>query len=169
MASGTLPAQYLKAGKEYLTALQSLGLYPDVLGWGTDLATGEWQLVMLTSIVEVGGPLALNRLLFQAYNMGATPKEISPFIVRVFGDRTIYAPELRRLLEFEKGDKTFTAHDRYTGNVKARGEARSMTKTLGGIRIESDNLYVAQSRRKGHEQRTREWLKFKRNVEKLAA
>jgi hypothetical protein len=39
--------------------------------------------VLVTSIVDAGGPLALNRLLFHAYNGKATPRQISPFIVRI--------------------------------------------------------------------------------------
>jgi len=169
VASETLPAKYLKAGEEYLAALQSLGLHPELLGWGTDLLTKDWQLVMLTSIVEIGGPLALNKLLFKAYNMGATPKEISPFIIRVFGDRTVFAPELRQLRAFQEGDKVITAYDQYTGKQKAKAIAESMGKSLGGVHIESRDLYVVQLRKKGHEQKTREWLNFKHNVERLAA
>ena len=53
------------------------------LGWGCEIPSKQWLLVMVTSIVDVGGPLALNKLLLKAYNAKATPKEISPFIVRV--------------------------------------------------------------------------------------
>ncbi len=44
---------------------------------------------MVTSIVDAGGPLALNKLLFKAYNAKATPKEISPFIVRVYSPEVV--------------------------------------------------------------------------------
>ena len=97
MASKALPPKYLEAGQEYLAALQTLGLEPDFLGWGVDEAHDEWNLVLVTSIIEIGGPLALSRLLFRAYNLNATPKEISPFIVRTFGSETLYAPELMHL------------------------------------------------------------------------
>ncbi len=169
MASKPLPPEYLRAGEDYLAALQKLGLNPEVLGWGTEITTGDWHLVMLTSIVEIGGPFELNKLLFAAYNMGATPKEISPFIVRVFGDRTVFAPGLRQLSEFQRGDKKITAYDQYTRKEKASGLAESMSMNFGDIHIESRDLYIAQISKKGHEQKTREWLRFKHNVERLAA
>jgi hypothetical protein len=74
MVSRTVPAQYLMAGQDYLDALLSLGLIPAFLGWGWELSTGQWMLVLVTSIVDAGGPLALNKLLFRAYNAKATPK-----------------------------------------------------------------------------------------------
>jgi len=170
MASETLPVKYLRAGEEYLAALKTLGLHPELLGWGTDVSTKQWQLIMMTSIVEVGGPLALNRLLFSAYNMGATPKEISPFIIHVIGDRSLYASELRQLLQFHQGDKKLRRVDKYTNQAVGEPiQAISMSKTIGGFKIESHNLYTVHLRKQGYEQKTREWMRFKRNVEKLAA
>jgi hypothetical protein len=169
MAVEALPPKYLEAGEEYLTALNSLGLYPELLGWGTDVVTKEWHLVMLTSIIEVGGPLALNKLLFRAYNMGATPKEISPFVVRIFGDKTIFAPELRQLDAFQRGDKILTVTDPTHVREVQTITADSMGKDLGGVHIESKHLYILQIRKRGYEQKTREWIKFKRSVERLAA
>jgi hypothetical protein len=67
-----------------MDALVSLGLVPAFLGWGWETLEKQWLLVLVTSIIDAGGLLALNRLLFRAYNAEATPKEISPFIIRVF-------------------------------------------------------------------------------------
>src|SRR5215475_7475296 len=89
MDSRPVPAKYLTAGQDYLDALVSLGLVPHFLGWGWERETKEWLLVLVTSIVDAGGPLALNRLLFRAYNAKATPKEISPFIVRVYSPEVV--------------------------------------------------------------------------------
>ena len=169
MALEPLPPKYLEAGEEYLAALNSLGLHPELLGWGTDIITKEWHLVMLTSIIEVGGPLALNKLLFRAYNMGATPQEISPFIIRIFGDKTVFAPELRQLDAFQRGDKILTVTDPKGRREVQKVTAESMGKDLGGVHIESKHLYIVKIRKRGYEQKTREWMRFKQNVEKLAA
>ena len=41
------------------------------------------MLVLVTSLFDFVGPLALTELLFEAYNAAATPKEIDPFIIRL--------------------------------------------------------------------------------------
>src|SRR5262245_48069179 len=89
MDSRPVPPQYLTAGQDYMDALVGLGLVPAFLGWGWDPLASQWLLVLVTCIVDAGGPLALNKLLFRAYNAKATPKEISPFIVRVFSPEII--------------------------------------------------------------------------------
>ena len=76
MDSRQVPPEYMSAGQEYFDALVQLGLIPAFLGWGWNRAAQEWLLVLVTSILEAGGPLKLNQLLFKAYNAKATPKQI---------------------------------------------------------------------------------------------
>jgi hypothetical protein len=158
MASEVVPAKYLRAGEDYLAALESLGLHPEFLGWGEELEPRQWILVMVTSIVEIGGPLALNELLFKAYNMKATPKEISPFIVRVFGSHTAFA---RRLVALNKlrGQRITLAGTTY----------EAVSDMVAGIRVVGTHCYPVKARSRGYEQNHREWQRFKRNVERLAA
>ncbi len=170
MASDTLPPKYIEAGEAYLSAVHSLGLYPEFLGWGQDLASRDWLLVMVTGIVEVGGPLALNRLLFNAYNLHATPKEISPFIVRIFGSRTLLAAEFTKMNSFRRGEVFIKDVERAGKKIDiSKVKVESMAQDIAGIHIESQNAYLLDKRRRGYEQKTREWIKFKHNVEKLAA
>ena len=89
MASRPVSPKYLKAGADYLKGLRELGLNPNFLGWGWEIAAERWILVLVTSIIDAGGPLALNKRPFHAYNAEATPREISPFIVRVFSSAII--------------------------------------------------------------------------------
>jgi hypothetical protein len=170
MASEALPAQYMKAGREYLDALVKLGLHPEFLGWGQQHHTRQWMLVLVTSTVEIGGPLAMNELLFKAYNMNATPKEISPFIVRVFGSKTLIAPELKSLNQMRPGMLTVQKIDEHTGKPTGKvTPIESYGRDFGDIHIESRDVYVVAPRRQSHEKRTQEWLRFKDNVERLAA
>ena len=66
MAGSAVSPRYLSAGAAYLDALGGLGLDPEFLGWGWELAARRWVLVLVTSIIDTGGPVAFNRLLFRA-------------------------------------------------------------------------------------------------------
>lgn len=171
MASEKVPAEYLKAGEDYLGALQTLGLHPEFLGWGRDLASGQLMLTMVTSVIEIGGPLALNKLLFRAYNMEVTPKEISPFIVRIFGSRTLVAPILVQLGQVRQSDNmTAQKIDKLTKRpVGEPIKIESIGQDIAGMHFESRDCYIVPKRKQRYEERAREWNRFKHNVEKLAA
>jgi hypothetical protein len=169
MASRPVPTQYLKAGQDYLDALVSLGLIPAFMGWGWDPLEKQWMLLLVTSIVDAGGPLPLNRLLFRAYNAKATPKDISPFIV------TVVSPELipggRKSTFWYLGAKNLTAsHLKLTEPAKIQNVAQ----TFMGLELEMINSYetlpgAIDNAFKGYHERRHDWQKFKRNVERLAA
>jgi hypothetical protein len=71
------------AGRDYLAALRDLKLEPEALFWAYDKSMGQFVLVLVTSLFDFAGPLALTKLLFDAYNAAATPKAIDPFILRL--------------------------------------------------------------------------------------
>jgi hypothetical protein len=166
----------MKAGQEYLDALVQLGLIPAFLGWGWDIAEREWMLVLVTSIIDAGGPLALNRLLFRAYNAKATPKQISPFIVRVFSPEII--PEGPKSQFWLLGEKNFTVKG-VPGKVKnpAALEPQLVTnvqQTFMGLELEMMNAYQTLPRAvdrayDGYHARREAWDRFRRKVERLAA
>jgi hypothetical protein len=177
MDSRPVPPRYLKAGQDYLDALVSLGLVPAFLGWGWEQAEAQWLLVLVTPIVETGGPLALNKLLFHAYNAKATPKEISPFIVRVFSPSLIHGGASAQF--WYLGEKKITVMG-VPGRVKnlAALEPQQVTNvqlTFMGIDLESINSYqtlpgaVDRALAASYHARHKEWQRFKTRVEKLAA
>lgn len=166
MDSQPVSAEYLRAGEDYLAALRRLGLNPLFLGWGREVDTEQWLLVMVTSIIDAGGPLALNKLLFKAYNAEATPKAISPFIVRV------YSPDVA-----PSQFKTLTAKDVQITHINGppvEGVAVSNFMFMfHDVAYEMINAYAlppagAVPKPSYHAKRS-EWQKFKRNVERLAA
>ncbi len=173
MDSRAVPPEYLRAGQDYLDALVSLGLIPAFLGWGREIATAEWVLVLVTSILEAGGPLGLNRLLFRAYNAKATPREISPFIVRVFSPEII--PGGARSQFWLLGEHNFTVQG-VPGKASNTEPHRvtNVQQTFMGIEFEMINSYqtlpgaVDRALASYHE-RHRQWQRFKSNVERLAA
>jgi hypothetical protein len=176
MDSRPVPPQYLAAGRDYRGALVSLGLIPAFLGWGWEIATREWVLVLVTSIVEAGGPLALNRLLFRAYNAKATPKEISPFVVRVFSPEIIPGGATSQF--WLLGEHNFTVQG-VPGTVKNSDaltprKVTNVQQAFMGIQLEMINSYqtmpgAVDRALAGYHERQKEWRRFRTNVEKLAA
>lgn len=171
MDSRPVPPQYLKAGQDYLDALASLGMNPHYLGWGWERANEQWLLVLVTSIVDAGGPLALNRLLFKAYNAKATPREISPFIVRVFSPEVIppdfwifgSSKNMRiRRVRTAAGEDDKDPEPIAVLNVK---------QIFMGVELELANSYETprRARRPKLMERQREWERFRNRVERLAA
>ncbi|MBB5046003.1 hypothetical protein HNR60_000745 [Rhodopseudomonas rhenobacensis] len=163
MASRPVSAQHLKAGADYLKALRALGLNPNFLGWGWDIASAQWTLVLVTSIIDAGGPLALNKLLFHAYNAEATPKEISPFIVRIFSSEII--PDDFYLL----GEKNLRI-DTVNGERSELPPIENIQRTFLGVELEMINSYQNLPLKKlKYIERRKAWNRFKGNVERLAA
>ena len=122
-------------------------------------------MVLVTPIVDAGGPLALNKLLFRAYNAKATPQEISPFIVRIF------SPDIIPSDFWILGNKNLSV-----SAVKGKQDwtpvkIENAQKTFLGLELEMMNSYqtLPSMKRRGYHDRRRDWDKFKGNVEKLAA
>jgi hypothetical protein len=104
------------AGQDYLAALRVLRLEPDALFWAFDKGIEQFVLVLVTTLFDFAGPLALTQLLFDAYNAAATPKEIDPFIIRLHSPKhALYrAAQGHIATRFDQADLKGAALDRAT-------------------------------------------------------
>jgi hypothetical protein len=157
-----------------MDALVSLGLTPAFLGWGWDTLEKQWQLLLVTSVVDAGGPLALNRLLFRAYNAKATPQQISPFIVRVVSPELI--PGGAKSQFWWLGEKMVNLRIVPDKSNPAAGstEISGFQQTFMGLELEMKNCYktlpgAVERALAGYHARYQEWQRFRRRVEALAA
>jgi hypothetical protein len=183
MDSKPVSAEYLKAGQEYQDALIALGLIPYYLGWAWDNAGEEWNLALVTSVLDAGGPLRLNRLLFRAYNAKATPQTISPFIVRVLSPEVM--PAEFWMMAYARNLTISHTGDRPDRPVKLENpiEIEDTRLEFLGLHFETSNGYepkrpptfikdpqfpLAAPKVKFFDRR-HEWEKFRDNVERLAA
>jgi len=120
---------------------------------------------MITSIIDAGGPLALNQLLFKAYNAEATPKTISPFIVRV------YSPEVAPRNLYGPGGKNWKILN--NPELAKKVAISNAIFTFDNIQYEMINAYMLTTREKIEKPKyhaaVAEWQRFKRNVDRLAA
>jgi hypothetical protein len=174
MDSRPVPAEHLTAGKDYMDALVSLGLIPAYLGWGWEPSSKQWLLVLVTSIIDAGGPLALNRLLFRAYNAKATPKEISPFIVRIFSPEIVaHAGGTDFWLLGERNLHVNAVPTKENPNVTPT-KVENVQQTFMGLELEMVNSYqtltgAVDKALAGYHARNKDWQRFKTRVERLAA
>ena len=151
----SLPADHLRAGAEYLSALRELGLEPDGLLWAWDDTISEFAFVLVTSQLDHVGPLGIYRLLTLAYNVSATPQEISPFVVR------LHSP---KQLIFQRIHKALNLHIRIEP-----GEIFQIGSKAGDLSFKSEWIYVLQPRRMRPAERVRRWNRFRERAERLAA
>lgn len=162
-AERALDAARVGAGKEYLAALNALGLKPDVLCWVYEVEEGEMQLAIVTSMAERVGGLSIYKLLFRAYEAAATPREINPFIVSVYGPKSNFGVKLRRVLG--------GLAERGTFSVPERAALFTLTDTgASGRRVVlGRGVYVASEGRRSAAEDLKRFRHFQRRVEALAA
>ncbi len=160
------------AGAEYLDALRRLKLEPEALFWAYDWALEQHVLVVVTSLFDFAGPLALTRLLFDAYNAAATPREIDPFILRLHSPKhALYrAAQLHIGNRFDMADLKGPALDRAT----VAGEV--MPRVVASFRagdLESFGTWVYKSTpvppKAQIPDAERRWRRFESAVHALAA
>jgi hypothetical protein len=165
LAAIKLDPKYLTAGDDYLRALQRLGLDPDALFWVYDDQMSQFVLVVATPLFDFKGPYEISRTLFKAYNYAATPQEIDPFVVR------LHSPEhpFIRHLETYKEATHFQKVDRGTGRTV--GEPIAI-QHIGAFGVQFSPAWVlkfALPRKRTSVDLSRQWQRFERNVDKLAA
>ncbi len=160
------------AGADYLDALRRLKLEPEALFWAYDRTLEQFVLVIVTSLFDFAGPLALMRLLFDAYNAAATPKEIDPFILRLHSPKhALYrAAQLHIGNRFDRADLKARALDRAT----IAGEVTpTVIATLRAGDLESFGTWVYRSTPLAAKAKSvdpdRRWRRFENAVHALAA
>jgi len=160
------------AGAEYLDALRRLKLEPEALFWAYDRTLEQYVLVIVTSLFDFAGPLALMRLLFDAYNAAATPKEIDPFILRLHSPKhALYrAAQLHIGNRFDMAELKGRSLDRAT----IAGEVTPpVVMSFRADDLESFGTWVYKSTPVSPKAKTvdteRRWRRFESAVHALAA
>lgn len=161
--------QHLRAGADYLAALQKLGLNPECLFWADDEVVGHPVLVLVTRQFDRVGPLALSSLLFKAYDAAATPREINPFVLR------LHSPEqsiIRELSKFAHGNFGMTLH--FSDGTSKDNSGPNFGSQLvmgGGLRFQHDWIYKWEIPQEAPSRMamTRQWRRFAENVDRLVA
>lgn len=167
MAAPQIEERFLTAGREYNTALADLGLEPHALFWAFDKDEQRHVLVLITDFFDLKGPLEISRQLFRAYNASVTPREIDPFVVRLYSTNQ---PAGDSLLIFTAGDWTINQVDKLTQQPIGDKHAVSEVST-NGLEIRPEwVVHVKQSvKSRNSVELNRRWQRFTRNVDRAAA
>jgi hypothetical protein len=159
------------AGRDYLAALQRLGLEPDALFWAFDGEINQFVLVLVSPFFDYAGPLALSELLFKAYRASATPAEVDPFLLRLHSPRQkIY----RDLLIYLRSTGTIEAGfdaDEYHRAVIAGERTQAGVLNFKYADLESFGawIYTASAKRRKLVDVARPWDRLSHRIEALAA
>ncbi|MFG1265923.1 hypothetical protein [Xanthobacter aminoxidans] len=160
----------LMAGQEYLIALKRLGLDPEALFWALDLIDDTWVLCLVTSYFDYAGPLRLSELIFKAYEASATPKEIDPFIIRLFGWKQKLASEI---IDYMKNTQIKVRdYDEDTGTYGPEylaQEKAEITMTLHNLAVPLNKIYVLREKGQNTVDVARKWRGITERVDRLAA
>ncbi len=151
------------AGREYLAALARLGLDPDVLCWVYDADHDEMQLAIVTTMAERVDGLSIYKLLFRAYEAAATPREIDPFIVSVYGPGSDFGVTLRRHLGGMAKRGMFSTPE------QAARFAMTKAGVSGRLVVPGKGVYVATEGRRSAAEDLKRFQYFQRRVRALAA
>jgi hypothetical protein len=159
----SLPAGSIEAGEAFDKALIALGLRADGLLWAWDHTIGHFVLVLVTEHFDHAGPLAIQRTLFAAYDASATPKEISPFVVRLHSPKqtVVGAMMMGQLL---------TEDEVPIPDAEFRANTADLTYNSAWVyRWPGYNGAKSGWTRREPTARNREWRRFASNVDRLAA
>jgi len=181
VAEPHLSERSIAAGRDFMAALETLGLRPEGLFWAHDQTIDEQVLVLVTAMFDHAGPLRVNEKLLRAFNLAATPREISPFIVRLHSPTEDIAAELSEFADFyRKNAIQFKVGEH--GDVEGTWSLNDPTaSSFGRLSIERIGIpntdlllylrgfYKMDLQKKSPEQRLREWSRFSSRVDALAA
>lgn len=147
-----IPLTLIDAAREYDTSLRKLGLRAEGVAWGYDMEERGFLLFVIWSGVDRYGPLALNKLLFKAYNASALPQKIDPFVV------TVLSPS-HRLAEamMEHATDSMMRYGRIPDPEKA------------AVHFQADWVVHMQRKRRSSLEIVKDWKRFTERVERLAA
>ena len=144
---------------------------PEALFWAKDTVVGEDVLILVTSLFDFAGPLDLSELLFRAYNLAATPREVDPFILRLHSPQHMAIREMAH--HFGDGTRIkLPIRMTLVKPVPGVHEIRLASLSIGAdVTAYADAVYkfdlTEQSRTSVDA--SRRWRRLQKHVDKLAA
>lgn len=86
-ANSVVTPERIAAGRDYVAALDTMGVRIDAAMWGIDQLSRP-QLLLITSLFDRVGPRTMYDALFKAYDIARTPRSIDPWEVSIHSPDT---------------------------------------------------------------------------------
>jgi hypothetical protein len=142
----------LDAGRDYLAAVERLGLRPTAMFCAFDRTLEQFVLVLTTPLYDYAGPYKLSKILVEAYRRSGTPREIDPFLVRLHSPAHTIIREIAKFIPF------------------ATVEGATASVTAADLTVENRWIYrFERPAALKSVEAARRWDRFVRNVDRLAA
>ena len=175
----------LVAGRDYCDALERLGFpvqaclwtIPEERGVHSRVAAGlegEFELGLVSSLIEREGPRKIYDLLWKAYDFAGTPGSLSPWSVCLYGSRSLFGRRVRNISLASHG----VIHGfEFDGDALVDG-ATIVEKSIpmdepwtsfAGRLTRNSWVYKIEFADRGNAADRRAIKTFARNIEKLAA
>lgn len=99
MAEIVMTADRMALGREYVRALDRLGFFPDYAVWTWRTTREEWQLAIVTRLVDrLGGASRIYDAMFEAADAGLTPPEPEIWSTSLYSPDMLFPQELDAIL-----------------------------------------------------------------------
>lgn len=178
-ARARLTPGMLLAGAEYLAALRAHGLDPQALCWMYHVRPAEMRLALVTSLVDRVGPGEVYDALFKAYDAAVTPKEIDPFIVTAYSPASLGGADLVGTFATMHGEGPYGGEFTQALSAKGMDNLSVSPGSVGQHDVVFDSndprvilgpgIYVMKQKPNSASQDMRQWKRFTRKIEELAA
>lgn len=164
MDTPELSPSSMKGGREYVQRLEELGMDISYAMWAFDQVLREFTLIIVTDFFDAKGPLEVSKVLFRAYNLSVTPREIDPFHVRLHSVNHAFVKDIVEL-------GTPNEIQAYDAQKRPKGVSVPIIGgTAGGIEFKTEWLISAKRLpKRSSVDLSRRWDRFVRNVDRAAA
>jgi hypothetical protein len=149
------------AGFEYGKKLLELGFEPHILAWTYPARERQAQFAIVSSLVDLVGPLRIYDLLFKAYDTSVLPRTIDPFVISLYSPKSDFGADLIRRIPSAVDDLLARNVDPLGGSMILIGINDPVSVPPYGI------VYVRPERRAG-QRMMEQWRRFEHRVQAAA-
>lgn len=165
----TFEDEFATAGQRYVEALRRLKMDLRFAALAIDIETREPRVVLVSNWADRFGSLRLYELLVEAYRAAAVPAEISPWMVEVFTEKSLFGSIVSQQQGPGPSVPVWMEMETDAGDVIQQDIPIPPQFIIGGYLIGAPLIYLAEPRRQKPVEALRQFRRFEHIVHQLAA